>query len=139
MTDCINSLVEEWVNSGKLEKYLKERYETWVISYNGSWVEVFIGDDEIDDLDDDSKGFEDTYYMVEQFMTDNNIKSNNENDETFETFYTVLDGGVLNVCALSEMVDYKELDLETDENGKILYLNADDETIKNIYQSLQVK
>lgn len=91
--------IEKWVNLGKLAEYMQNRYREYKIHQYGSTVEVFIGDEEIDDLDE--PGFEDSFYIVDQALEDLGYSDNGEVIYYTEELTTY---GILLVAPLSDMV-----------------------------------
>ena len=123
----LEQMMEEWFNDGSLQEYMRNKFYKWVVYNRGSQVEIFIGDDEIDDYGD-NKGYQDACYMVETVLEKNSIV-----DLTGEELSWATDRmleGTLFVYPYSEMTDVKDLKLEYDEDGKLLYFTADKQTEK---------
>lgn len=126
----------EWINEGKLKEYLDNKFNKWLVFYHGSSAEVFIPDDEIDTYDEENKGYEDLFWIADKVLNENGMELEGE-----EVSWVTdrISEGTLTVNSLSEMIPYSELKLEfdNDDDGKLLYVDGDSETIKEIIGSVK--
>ena len=121
-------MMVEWINNGKLSSYLEENFDKWLLFYKGSSAEVFISEDGIDTYDD-NKGYEDLFWIVDKVLKENGLELEGE-DVSWAT--DRISEGVLTVNSLSDMFPYNELNLEFNNEDKLLYVDGDSETIKEI-------
>lgn len=129
-----DEVMVEWINEGKLKEYLDNKFNKWLVFYHGSSAEVFISDDEIDTYDEENKGYEDLFWIVDEAMNENGMELEGE-----EVSWVTdrISEGTLTVNSLSEMIPYSELKPEFGNDGKLLYIDGDSETIKEIIRSVK--
>ena len=114
--DIVQMLDDEMVeiaNSEQLEEYVRANYERWAINWMGGNTYVFISDEEIDSV------FEETFKAYEFLIDKNNI----ELDGT--PIVDVMDFSAIYCARLSEAHLDKEI-FKKDENGKIMYWGFSD-------------
>lgn len=122
-------MMVEWINKGKLSSYLEENFDKWLLFYHGSSAEVFIPEDEIDTYDEGNKGYEDLFWIADKVLKENGLELEGE-----EVSWVTdrISEGTLTMHSFSDMLPYNELGLEFDNDGKLLYVDGDIETIKEI-------
>lgn len=113
MLQMLDDEMVEIANSGQLEDYIKENFSKWAINYNGGNTYVYICDEEIDSV------FEETFKAYKFLIDKNNI----ELDGT--PIVDVMDFSAIYFARLSEAHLDKEI-FEKDENGKIMYWGFSD-------------
>lgn len=124
----LEKIITDWTNEGKLEIYLADRYDKWLVSFSTSFAEIFVGNDEVDDYNEHALGYEDTFYIINEALASNGIKLEGEplswaTDRMIELGFEV--------SMMSELVPYSKLNLSD--------IACDDETKKEILSNLKIK
>lgn len=113
MVQMLDDEMVEIANSGQLEDYIKENFSKWAINYNGANTYVYICDEEMDSVFEESV----KAYMV--LMLKNKI------DLGDVLFTDLINFNAIEFARLSEAYLDEEI-FEKDENGKIMYWGFSD-------------
>lgn len=113
MVQMIDDEMVEIANSGQLEDYIKENFSKWAINFNGETTYVYICDEEMDSV------FEESVKAYMFLMLKNKI-------DLGEVLFTdVIHFNAIEFARLSEAYLDKEI-FEKNENGKIMYWGFSD-------------
>lgn len=113
MVQMLDDEMVEIANSGQLEDYIKENFSKWAINFNGTNTYVYICDEEMDSV------FEESVKAYMALMLKNKI------DLGDVLFTDVINFNAIEFARLSEAYLDEEI-FEKDEDGKIMYWGFSD-------------
>lgn len=123
-------IVEEWINGDKLKRYMESHFEKWVFFNNGSYSEIFINDEELNDYcDPEQLGYEELFYIVDSVIKDMGYEDNNGEDVSWVA--DKVQEGTLVIYPFSQMFKLEEVDIEI-VDGEILRCEGDKGTLQEI-------
>ena len=123
-------IVEEWINGDKLKRYMESHFEKWAFFNNGSYSEIFINDEELNDYcDPEQLGYEELFYIVDSVIKDMGYEDNNGEDVSWVA--DKVQEGTLVIYPFSQMFKLEEVDIEI-VDGEILRCEGDKGTLQEI-------
>lgn len=123
-------IVEKWINGGKLKEYMEDHFEKWIISNNGSYSEIFINDEELDDYcDPEQLGYGELFYIVNSVIDGMGYEGRDGEEVSWAT--DSVQEGTLMLYPLSQMFKLEELEFEI-VDGKVLNYECDEGTLQEI-------
>lgn len=123
-------IVEKWINGGKLKEYMENRFDKWIYFNNGSYSELFINDEELDDYCDlEQLGYEELFYIVNSVIEDMGYGDKGGEEVSWATDSVQED--TLMLYPLSQMFKLEELEFES-VDGKVLQYECDKGTLQEI-------
>lgn len=126
--DDFMTILENWINEGKLKKYMEDKYEKWLLFHHGSYAELFISEEE------EFKDYEVLFYIVDEVL----IKSGLDIDGEGTIFVTdrVMES-TLKMGYINDATSFSGLCLEFDNDGEPLYMDGDIKTKKEFIRSVK--
>lgn len=130
-------IVEKWINGGKLKEYMENRFDKWIYFNNGSYSELFINDEELDDYcDPEHLGCEELFYIVDSVIEDMGYEDIDGSSVSWLADSVSED--TLTLQPLSQMIDLEDIDFKI-VNGKVPHWECDENTWKKIDDLLNIK
>lgn len=115
MVQMLDDEMVESANSGQLEDYIKENFSKWAINFNGANTYVYICDEEMDSV------FEETLKAYKHLF----LVGNRDSDINGVALTDVIELNAIMFYRLSEAYLDEEI-FEKDEDGKIMYWGFSD-------------